>query len=170
MLESHAAIVPYIDLILALVLGMLLGVERTFAGKTAGLRTYGLVSMGAALFVVIAKVSYADYIGLTNFDPMRVPAAIIVGVGFLGAGLILFHQHKLRGLTTAAGLWVSCGIGIACGLGMYTVAVFATFLTLFSFTALWFVEDRLKRIQAITLPRKKDLETKIYDEESSEDL
>lgn len=143
-MEIVETVNPYVPILVALGLGMLLGVERTFAGKTAGMRTYGLVSMGAALFVVLSESLLAEYIGLTSFDPMRVPAAIITGIGFLGAGLILFQQNHLRGLTTAAGLWVACGVGIAAGLGYYLLALFATFLTLFVFTGLWFIENRIK--------------------------
>ncbi|PIR38366.1 MAG: hypothetical protein COV34_02040 [Candidatus Zambryskibacteria bacterium CG10_big_fil_rev_8_21_14_0_10_42_12] len=146
-MEIAESLIPYTSMILALVLGMLLGIERTFAGKTAGLRTYGLVSMGSALFIVVTNIVLEDFIGLTSFDPTRVAAGIITGIGFIGAGLILFREHKLRGLTTAAGLWVACGIGIACGFGLYMIATFATFLTLFAFTALWFVEDRVRHLK-----------------------
>lgn len=142
---------PYMPLIVALLLGMLLGVERTFAGKTAGMRTYGLVSTGSALFVVISQIVLADSVGIASFDPMRVPSAIITGVGFIGAGLILFRHNQLKGLTTAAGLWVACGVGIASGMGLYAIAGFATFLTLFVFTGLWFVENRIKAFRHIPI-------------------
>jgi len=135
---------PYIPLVIALLLGMLLGLERTFAGKTAGMRTYGLVSTGAALFVVISQMVLNDSIGIASFDPMRVPAAIITGVGFIGAGLILFRHNQLKGLTTAAGLWVASGVGIASGMGYFALATFTTFLTLFVFTGFWFLENKIK--------------------------
>lgn len=146
-MEIGGTIAPYIGLLLALVLGMLLGVERTFAGKTAGLRTYGLVAMGSALFIIVSKIVLIDFVGLTSFDPLRVAAGVISGIGFIGAGLILFKENKLSGLTTAAGLWVASGIGIACGFELYMLATFATFLTLFAFTALWFVEDKVRRLR-----------------------
>ena len=149
-MEIGSVLTPYISMILALVLGMLLGIERTFAGKTAGLRTYGLVSLGSALFIITSNMVLENFIGVTSFDPTRVAAGIITGIGFIGAGLILFKEHKLRGLTTAAGLWVACGIGIACGFGLYMIATFATFLTLFAFTALWFVEDKVRHIKQKT--------------------
>lgn len=146
-MEIGPEIAPYVSLLLALVLGMLLGIERTFAGKTAGLRTYGLVAMGSALFIVTSKIILLDFVGVTNFDPLRVSAGVISGIGFIGAGLILFKENKLSGLTTAAGLWVASGIGIACGFELYMLAIFATFLTLFAFTALWFVEDRVRKLK-----------------------
>lgn len=134
----------FINLLSALLLGVVLGAERSFAGKTAGMRTYGLVSMGSALFVVISKIISDSYLGLVNFDPMRVVAGIITGIGFLGAGLIIFRDSKLNGLTTAAGLWVSSGIGIAVGYELYGLAILATLLTLLTFTLLWFLEKKVK--------------------------
>jgi putative Mg2+ transporter-C (MgtC) family protein len=86
-----------------------------------------------------------DFLALTNFDPMRLAAGIVTGIGFIGAGLIILKENKLEGLTTAAGLWVACGIGIAVGFQLFALAFFATFLTLFSFTILWNVEDRFKK-------------------------
>src|SRR3989344_4906223 len=97
------------DLVMALLLGALIGTERSFAGKTAGMRTCGLVSMGSALYVITAKLVSDGYIGIVNFDPSRVAASVVMGVGFIGAGLIIFTGSKVNGLTTAAGLWVSAG-------------------------------------------------------------
>jgi len=130
----------------AMVLGLILGTERVFAHKTAGMRTYALVSMGAALFVIISGIIAPQYLGLTSFDPLRMAAHIITGIGFIGAGLIIFRGDQLRGITTAAGLWVAAGIGIASGFGLYIVALFATVLTLFVFTILWFFESQIKKI------------------------
>lgn len=140
-------------LFLALILGGVLGMERTLAGKTAGLRTYGLVSMGSALLVITSQLvtDYYFSIGVRAFDPLRVASQIVVGVGFLGTGLIIFleREHRLSGLTTAAGLWVSAGIGMAVGFQLYGLAIGATALTLFTFTVLWLFEEffdrRMKR-------------------------
>lgn len=134
----------FVQLGLAAILGLLLGAERSIAGKTAGMRTFALVSLGSCLFVITSVIITTQYLGKVNFDPMRVSAAIITGVGFIGAGLIVFRQNILRGLTTAAGLWVAAGVGAAVGFGLYTLAVFTTLVTLLIFTAVWFVEDRLK--------------------------
>ena len=135
----------FFQLALAAFLGLLLGAERSVAGKTAGMRTFALVSLGSCLFIITSIVITTEYLGKVNFDPMRVSAAIITGIGFIGAGLIVFRQNLLRGLTTAAGLWVSAGVGAAVGFGLYTLAVFTALLTLLIFTAVWFIEDRLKR-------------------------
>ncbi|MEI6494841.1 MAG: MgtC/SapB family protein [bacterium] len=130
----------FLDLFVALILGGLIGVERTYAHKTAGIRTYALVSMGSALFVVVSRMIDLQYIGLTNLDPLRVASQIVVGVGFLGAGLIILQDNKLKGLTTAAGLWVSAGVGMAAGFGLYSIALFSTILVWCVFTLFWYVE------------------------------
>lgn len=130
---------------LSIVLGMLLGMERSIAGKAAGMRTYALVSLGATLFVVAGLAAAPELAVLGGVDHLRVAAAIITGIGFIGAGTIIFRRDALKGLTTAAGLWVAAGIGIAVGYGLYAVALAATLLTLFVFTALWYVESLIER-------------------------
>ena len=132
-------------LFLAVVLGMLVGTERVAAGKSAGSRTFALVSLGACLFVIIGVTENAKYLGIVNFDPMRIAAATVLGIGFLGGGLIYLQGKSLQGLTTAAGVWVAAGIGMACGFGFYSVAIFTSALTLFVFTFMWIIEDWLKR-------------------------
>lgn len=134
----------FIRITVAMVLGIILGTERIMARKTAGMRTYGLVSMGAAVFVILSMVMAEFYIGRTSLDPLRVMSQIIVGIGFIGAGLIIFKGDRISGLTTAAGLWVAAGIGMASGYGLYSIAVFVTVLTLFAFTFLWRIENKIK--------------------------
>ncbi len=136
-----------IKLVLAVVLGAVMGLERSLAGKTAGMRTYTLVSMGSALFVIISELVMAKYaaIGVHDIDPLRVASQVVMGIGFLGAGLIIFQDQKLRGLTTAAGLWVNCGLGMAIGFGFYLLALEVAALTLFTFTILWYFERYLER-------------------------
>ena len=129
----------------AALLGIFIGIERSAAYKTAGMRTYGLISMGSCLFVVISHAVAIQFIGLTNFDPMRVASQIIVGIGFVGGGIIMTQEHKIIGITTAAGLWVSAGIGMAVGFHLYVLAVFVTLMTLFIFTVLWHVEIKIKQ-------------------------
>ncbi len=138
-------ITMFIRLLLAAFLGALLGMERVFAHKTAGLRTYALVSMGSALFVIVSVVIASQFENITNFDPLRVAAQIVTGIGFLGAGVIIFRESHVEGITTAAGLWVAAGIGMASGFGLYIIAVFATVVTLFIFTVLWLFERRVKK-------------------------
>ncbi len=142
----------FLNLAVAAGLGLVLGFERTIAGKRAGMRTFALVSLSAALFVVVSILINDMFLGRVNFDPMRVPAAIISGIGFIGAGLILFRENALRGLTTAAGLWVAAGVGVASGFGLYAIAIFTTLLTLFIFTAVWFVEYYVKHFARKTIP------------------
>ena len=139
-------LVTSLQLALALALGMLVGAERTIAHKSAGMRTYGLVSMGSALFVIIALHITPHFADFTNADPLRIMAAVITGMGFLGAGLIIFHerQSEVTGLTTSAGLWVVAGIGIAVGYQLYAIAVAVSFLTLIAFTAVWYVEEQIR--------------------------
>lgn len=134
----------FIQLTVALLLGSLLGFERLLAGKDAGMRTFGLVSVGACLFIIISEIVIRDYTTLYSFDPLRIASSIVTGVGFIGAGLIIF-QHELKGLTTAAALWVAAAIGVAVGFSLYTIAAFTTFLTLFVCVGLWFLERYLEK-------------------------
>jgi putative Mg2+ transporter-C (MgtC) family protein len=133
---------PLAHLTIALLLGATLGLERSFAGKTAGVRTFGLVSMGSALFILIARYVMPT-VDAFSYDPMRIAAAVIMGIGFLGGGVIIFKDSTLQGITTAAGLWVVAGIGMAVGYGFFTLAIFATLATLVVFTVFWFIEHRL---------------------------
>jgi len=130
---------PLLSLLVAICLGACLGAERRFAGKTAGMRTYALVSMGACLFILISRFVIPTS-GLYNFDPIRMAAGIVMGIGFLCGGVIFQHNSEINGLTTAAGLWVAAGIGMAAGYGLIALAIFATISTLFIFTVLWFIE------------------------------
>ena len=136
-----------LKLFTALILGMSLGIERAIAGKPAGMRTYGLVTMGSALFVIIgilASGGYGSVLGVFTDSSARITAAIIQGIGFIGAGLIFFKDAKVSGVTTAAGIWVAAGIGIAIGYGFYALAVFTTIFALFVFTEIWYFENKLK--------------------------
>jgi len=89
------------------------------------MRTYALVSLGSALFTLISKFGFADTVSAA-FDPSRVAAQIVSGIGFLGAGVIVLQGIKLRGVTTASGIWVSAAIGMAVGTGLYLIALTAT--------------------------------------------
>jgi putative Mg2+ transporter-C (MgtC) family protein len=130
-------------LILALLLGSLIGVERIHAGKKAGVRTLGLVSLGSALFVVISEtiIARSGY----EIDPLRVTANIVTGIGFLGAGLIILRDQHLSNLTTAAGVWVAAAIGVAVGFGMYFPSIIVTLLVIVTFTWMWDFEEYLKQ-------------------------
>jgi putative Mg2+ transporter-C (MgtC) family protein len=133
---------PLVYLVIAILLGALLGLERTLAGKTAGVRTYGLVSMGSCLFILIARF-VVPATGEFAYDPLRMAAAVVMGIGFLCGGVIVFKEQTLQGLTTAAGLWVAAGIGMAVGYGLIDLSIFATVATLVVFTVFWFFEHML---------------------------
>lgn len=132
-----------IRLVLAMILGGLIGVERIHAKKKAGVRTLALVSLGAALFIVISETVVGRY--AYEVDPLRVASNVVIGVGFLGAGLIILRDDGIANLTTAAGVWVAAAIGAAVGFGMYIPAAIVTLLVIITFTLMWNVERRLKR-------------------------
>jgi putative Mg2+ transporter-C (MgtC) family protein len=134
----------FLKLGVALILGGIVGLERSLAGKTAGMRTYAMVALGSALFVVIGESISNLYIGTVALDPLRIASQIVVGVGFIGAGLVIFQGNKIQGITTAAGLWVSAGVGMACGFGLYQIGIVGTILALGVFTVMWFLESKLK--------------------------
>ena len=129
-------------IIVALFLGILIGIERIRAHKSAGPRTYALVAMGSALFVAIGEMVHLNAGADVGVETLRIAAQIVVGVGFLGGGMIMFKNGEKTGLTTAAGLWVSAAIGTACGFGLYTLALIATIITIATFTILWTVEEK----------------------------
>lgn len=135
-----------IRLSLALVLGMLIGAERLFIHKEAGMKTHALVSLGSALFVIISELVAIKYSEVGSLDPTRIASQIVVGIGFLGAGSIMFDGSRLKGLTTAGGLWVTAGIGMAAGFGFSNLAIIATALVLFVFLVVSKIEKPIKRI------------------------
>ena len=144
-LLSPATIEIGVRLFVALLLGMVIGTERVWAHKTAGMRTYALVSMGSALFVIVSGEMVNAYSSFSGMNPLMIVAQIVVGVGFLGTGLIFTKENKLMGMTTATALWVSAGIGMAAGFGLFSIAIIATILTLFIFIVLWFLEEQLRK-------------------------
>ncbi len=115
-----------IRLSLALVLGGAIGIEREYRAKEAGFRTHFLVALGSALFCVVSQYGF----GFELKDSSRVAAQVVSGIGFLGAGTIIFQKNVVRGLTTAAGLWVTAAIGLACGTGMFVAAIITTVMVL----------------------------------------
>lgn len=119
-------------LILALVLGGVIGFERQHRKKTAGLKTHVLVSLGSCLVTILSINIYAGVQGLTNADPARLAAQVVSGIGFLGAGAIIKEGPTIRGLTTAASLWVVASVGLAAGAGAITGAVVTTVLVVVS--------------------------------------
>jgi len=139
-----------IRLLLATLLGGLIGLERELHGRPAGFRTHLMVALGAALYMGVSIHFYHEYGGMSGnlavrVDPGRVAAQIVVGIGFLGAGAIIRENASVRGLTTAACLWVAAAIGTACGAGMLLVAVVVTAISLISLLVLKRVEEGLSR-------------------------
>ena len=137
--------IMFFKLLLAMVLGAIIGTERALlAHQSAGMRTFGLVALGACLFIVISNFVNTAFAGVADVQPTQLAAGIITGIGFLGGGLIIFHREALHGVTTAAGLWITAALGMAVGFGMYSVAIFVTLLSLVMFSGMWYVENRFK--------------------------
>ncbi len=124
-------------LALAIALGWVIGLERELSGKEAGTRTLALVTMGSTLFTVISLYGFGQY---SNVDPSRIVGQILVGIGFIGAGLIIFEKHRVEGLTTAAALWATAAVGVAVGIGWYLVAIISSILIF----ALLFIIGRME--------------------------
>ncbi len=126
-------------LILAAVFGWLIGYEREVLGKAAGTRTFALVSIGSALFAIISSEGFTGEAA----DPTRVASLIVSGIGFLGAGLIIFRGDRIEGLTTAAGLWTTAALGTAFGRSLYTLGIFSSLLVLaLLYTSRWFHPEK----------------------------
>jgi putative Mg2+ transporter-C (MgtC) family protein len=132
-------------LLLAFILGGLIGLERELHGRAAGLRTHILVCLGSALIMLTAVHMFFLYQGQTSIDPVRIAAGIITGIGFLGAGTIIRFRASVRGLTTAASIWAVAGIGIAIGSGFYVGAYATSALVLVSLCFLTRLERALVR-------------------------
>ena len=128
-------------LLTAIALGGAIGLEREYRAKEAGLRTHFLVALGSCLFMIISIYGFHDIVSSdlsTSFDPSRIASQVVTGIGFIGAGTIIFQKHVIKGLTTASGLWVTSAIGLACGTGMYHIAIATTLLVLMCLEALNF--------------------------------
>ena len=127
-------------LVVALVLGTVIGIEREVHKKPAGLRTNALICMGAAAFIVIA-----ERIGLTQDAVSRMTAGIVTGVGFIGGGAVLRDRENISGVTTAATIWVVTSIGIACGMKLYDIAVTVTIFSLLILTILSPIDRKIRK-------------------------
>ena len=137
----------FLHLFAALVAGALVGIERSYHGRAAGMRTYALVCLGSTLAIVAAVDPHfwtpGTAIGASDAGVTRVIQGIVTGIGFLGAGVIVKEGLSVRGLTTAASIWVTSGIGILIGAGFYFTATVATFLTLATLSVFRRIEDRM---------------------------
>ena len=135
-----------IRLLVAVGLGMLIGLERVLVHKEAGMKTHALVSMGSALFIIISELISIKYANIGGLDPTRIASQVIVGIGFLGAGSIILQGSRLLGLTTAGGLWVTAGIGMAAGFGFFSLATISTILVLIILVLVYLFEKPIRRI------------------------
>ena len=137
----------FLRLFIALILGGLIGFEREKNNHPAGFRTHILVSVGSALIMLISIYGFTDFLGEenVNFDPSRIAAQVVTGIGFLGAGTILRHGYTVTGLTTAASLWVVAAIGLAIGAGFYFGAVISTIFVLISLAVLAKIDPYITR-------------------------
>ena len=119
-------------LVLAALFGTLIGLDREYREKEAGFRTHFLVSLGSALMMIVSQYGFSEILTHdgVSLDPSRIAAQVVSGIGFIGAGTIIFNHQIVRGLTTAASLWATAGIGLTAGAGMSWLALAATILTL----------------------------------------
>lgn len=135
-----------LKLVIAVGLGLLVGAERFFVHKDAGMKTHALVSLGSAVFVLISEAMVQKYINFPGLNPTMIPSQIVVGIGFLGAGSIMLYGSQLRGLTTAGGLWVTAGIGMAAGFGFYSLSIITTVLVLLILILINILEKPIRKI------------------------
>ena len=144
-LTEFNTVTVVLRVLLAALAGALVGLEREFHGRAAGMRTHMMVALGAALAAMIGLFTVNE-LGISS-DPMRVGAQVISGVGFLGAGTILLRGggSRITGLTTAAGLWTAASIGLAVGIGFYVGAFMTVFAAMLTFTLITSLEHFLNR-------------------------
>ncbi len=125
---SGQGLTQFLELGLAFLLSAAIGLEREIRHKSAGLRTYTVVGIAAALFLLISKYGFTNVLSNDRIvlDPSRVAAQVVTGIGFIGAGLIFVHNEKVNGLTTAATVWLVTAVGMACGAGLPYLALAVT--------------------------------------------
>ncbi len=153
--EFAINVVVIFNLLGALLLGLLVGYERSYHGRAAGMRTYGLVCMASAALMVIAGYPLHWYGGTTAIfgpvDPTRIIQGIVTGIGFLGAGVIMKEGFSISGLTTAASIWTSSAIGVLVGIGFYPAAIVMALLSVTCMMWVSRLEDWLPSRQAVAI-------------------
>lgn len=152
---------------LAALCGCVIGYERKNRGKGAGVRTHTIVALAAALMMIVSKYGFTDlvnYAGARDADPSRIASQVVSGVGFLGAGMIYFNRHLVRGLTTAAGIWATAGVGLAMGAGLYIIAIVATSLLVLTQVVLH------KNYKILHMPSEEIMMATIEDSEEAMDF
>ncbi len=131
-------------LAVAALLGACIGLERSLAGKHAGMRTYALVSLGSCLFTVVGLVASYQLTSFVGINPLQIAASIVIGIGFIGSGLAGFRGEHPAELTTATGIWLVAAVGMTAGFGYFAVALAAAVLGILIFSVLLKVENRLR--------------------------
>ncbi|MCJ8330196.1 MAG: MgtC/SapB family protein [Lentisphaeria bacterium] len=144
-------------ILMAAFLGGLIGLERDIHGRAAGMRTYLLVGMGSALFMVLSIIVSIPGPGMMMTDPGRIAAQIVTGIGFLGAGAIMKDGFNVRGLTTASCFWIVAAVGMACGFGRYDLAIGSSVITLIALSLLKHFDKLYRRDSYRTLELKLPL-------------
>ena len=134
-----------IRLVVAALLGSLMGLERSLAGKHAGMRTYGLVALGSAAFVIVGTLATYELSVFPGVNPLQIAASVVVGIGFIGTGLAAFRGEHPVEITTASGIWVASAVGMACGFGLYIISISAAVLAFLLFSIFSTLENRLRR-------------------------
>ncbi len=138
----------FLKLLFSLLLGGVIGLERQIMGKAAGLRTHILISLGSSIFTLLSIfISSNSKIA----DPTRIPAMVLSGIGFIGAGAIIQARGHIQGLTTAASIWSTAAVGMACGFGYITIALLSTLLILFVLHGLSFLEIKISTLKSLSL-------------------
>lgn len=134
-----------LSIFIAAMLGGIIGFEREYRSKEAGFRTHFLVGLGSGLFMVLSLHGFDDFVGIQGIqrDPSRIAAQVVSGMGFIGAGTIIFQKNVVKGLTTAAGLWVTSAIGMTAGAGMYALASVSTLLVILCLEGSNFIHHRI---------------------------
>ncbi len=138
-LELHL----FFQVLLATLLGCLIGFEREYKKREAGLKTFSLVSLGACFFTVVATSSWSNLGAFLQIDPVRVIQAVAIGIGFIGSGLIIQRKAQVEGLTTAAALWATAAIGIGVGVRLYFLSILGTLLTILILAGFRVIEERV---------------------------
>ena len=134
-----------LTIFVAAMLGGAIGLEREYRSKEAGFRTHFLVGLGSGLFMVLSLHGFDDFVGIQGIqrDPSRIAAQVVSGIGFIGAGTIIFQKNVVKGLTTAAGLWVTSAIGMTAGTGMFALATAATAMVIVCLEAVNFIHHKV---------------------------
>ena len=134
-----------LNIFIAALLGGAIGFEREYRSKEAGFRTHFLVGLGSGLFMVLSLHGFDDFVGIQGIqrDPSRIAAQVVSGIGFIGAGTIIFQKNVVKGLTTAAGLWVTSAMGMTAGTGMFALATAATAMVIVCLEAVNFIHHKV---------------------------